>query len=70
MKDSAIVCSKLALERCRNYVSHIQAVLFLCREQGLGIDENGAATLQRLASLLGAEVQASYELITPPEERH
>ncbi len=65
MEQSAIVCSKLSLERCRNYVSHIHAVLFLCRQKGEGIDKTGAENLSRLVSLLGFEINASYDMIVP-----
>jgi len=59
MDTNTIVCSKLALERCKNYINQIHAVVFLCRDD----DRN----LNGIAGLLDMELQASYDLLEVPE---
>ncbi len=69
MKESATVCGRLALERCKYYVNHIHAVLFMCKEkQGEGLDETATESIQRLTTLLGMELGRSYDLIVQPDD--
>lgn len=68
MEASAIVCSKLTLERCRSYVDQIHAVIFLCRDDDDKLVKTAADNVQRIASLLDSELQASYDMLVVPEE--
>jgi hypothetical protein len=63
-KDNAIVCGQLALERCNQYVSHIHAVLFMCKEDKKPLDEIATDSVQQLVTLLGMELRKGYELIS------
>jgi hypothetical protein len=67
METNALVCSKLALERCKSYIDQIHAVIYLCRDDNHNINKTAADNVQRIAGLLDMELQASYDLLTIPE---
>jgi len=68
MDANTIICSKLALSRCKHYAEQIQAVIFLCRDEQNRLNESAADNVQRIVSLLSQDLQASYDMMSLPLE--
>ena len=68
MDNDAIVCSRLALDRCQSYVSQIQAVIYLCSDDNDNLGRTASRTLQRIAAMLGSEIEASASMLVLPDD--
>lgn len=69
MDVNAVVCSKLALTRCKTYARDINAVMFMCRDKDNTLDSVGISQIMRLVSILDRELQNSYNLLVIPEDQ-
>ncbi len=68
-KQNAIVCSKLALERCRNHIAHIHAVMYMCDPQGQGLNQTASKSVKKIISMMDMELETSVEMLTIPESK-
>lgn len=65
MDANTLMCGQLALDRCRNYVNHIHAILFLCGQHDAALDEKAINHIHRIASLLGEELETGFQMLMP-----
>ena len=66
MDKNAIICGRLTLERCQNYVNHIHAVLFMCGQDDDQLDATATNHIRRITSLLGQELKSELETDVMP----
>ena len=67
MEQSAVVCSKLAMERCRNHIAHIHAVMYMCDPQGQGLNPIASRSVKKIISMMDMELESSVGMLTIPE---
>ncbi len=61
MPESAIICSQLALERCRQYVTHIHAVMYMAEDTP---DSVTMDNVRKIISLLDQELGNSQDFLS------
>jgi hypothetical protein len=69
MEQNAIVCSKLSLERCRNHIAHIHAVMYMCDPQGTGLNPIASRSVKKIISMMDMELESSVDMLTIPESK-
>ena len=57
--DNSQFIYRLSMERCRNYISHMQAVLHICEGTGDDVTE----TLSQMMHILDLEISHSLEVM-------
>lgn len=61
MPESAIICSQLALERCRQYITHIYAVMYMTDDKQ---DNVIMDNIRKMVSLLDQELGNSQDFLS------
>lgn len=57
--DNSQFIYRLSMERCRNYINHMQAVLHICE----GTGDDVAETLRQMMHMLDLEISHSLEVM-------
>lgn len=65
MDTNTLMCGQLALDRCKNYVNHIHAILFLCGQNDAALDAKAISHIHRIAGLLGDELETGIQMLIP-----
>ena len=63
MKKNTIVFSQLSLERCRHYIAHIHALMYMNETDKQGIDPATSHNIQAIVMLLDQELQENQKLL-------
>lgn len=61
MPEHAIICSQLALERCRQYITHIYAVMYMTEDRA---DSVIMDNVRKIISLLDQELGNSQDFLS------
>lgn len=69
MADSVnhLVVSRLAVERCQNYVAHLHALMYLCEPPDLGLDSVLSDSARQLVGALSSELSLIGQALRLPE---
>lgn len=69
MEVNSVVCSKLALTRCKTYAKDINTVIFLCRDENNALNEAGIMQISHLVSAMDQELRNTYDLLAIPDDQ-
>jgi|GEM_PF-1776905 flagellar biosynthesis/type III secretory pathway ATPase len=61
MPEHAIICSQLALERCRQYITHIYAVMYMTEDKQ---DPVILDSVRKIVSMLDQELGNSQDFLS------
>lgn len=70
MADSVthLVVSRLAVERCQNYLAHLHALMNLCEPTDLGLERPLADSVRQIMAALSADLSLTSRTLRFPEE--
>lgn len=62
-KENGKIVGMLGLERCRGYLAHMHAIMYMCKPEDAGLDPVAAGNMRRLMELMDGELQSSYAVL-------
>lgn len=70
MADSVnhLVVSRLAVERCQNYVAHLHALMYLCEPRDLGLENVLSESARQIMESLSSDLSLIGQALKFPEE--
>ncbi|HRC26865.1 MAG TPA: hypothetical protein PKX87_05480 [Alphaproteobacteria bacterium] len=63
-----LVVSRLAVERCQNYLAHLHALMHLCEPADLGLEPPLAESVRHLMGALSTDLTLTARTLRRPEE--